>query len=190
MSWVISLDGQQMVTSGHYGVRLSRDGGRSWTDLTGHLPYSDVHALGVDPGSPSHCAYAVGRGLLSSTDAGQSWSSRAGGSISLMGPILVSPGGERLVAADTSRVWRKREPGWRPHLAPPSRPAGQYAGGDERSRRQPLCRSPSRSISAGLSEHGRRGQLEPAQRLSGRAPPVARNSSSGGCSTKCTARIA
>jgi photosystem II stability/assembly factor-like uncharacterized protein len=104
MSWVISPDGQQMVTSGHYGVRLSRDGGRSWTDLTSHLPYSDVHALGVDPGTPSHWwAYAVGRGVYSSTDAGQSWSSRTGGSISLMGPILVFPGGERLLAADTQQ---------------------------------------------------------------------------------------
>lgn len=101
MSWSIAPNGRTQVVSGHGGLRTSNDGGAQWTDETGSLPASDVHAVGLDPTSPMHLvAYVVGQGVFSSPDFGRSWTMAGGGSLSLMGPILVSPGGKQLIAAD------------------------------------------------------------------------------------------
>ena len=52
MAWSMSDDGKNQVVSGHGGLRTSDDGAATWTDRTGQLPASDVHAVGMDPGAP------------------------------------------------------------------------------------------------------------------------------------------
>ncbi len=101
MNWLSSPDGQQQLVAGHYGVRTSTDDGRIWRDITANLPGSDVHAAGMDPATPAHLfSYIVGMGVYASTDAGRSWSAVGGQDLSLMGPVVVSAGGQQLVAAD------------------------------------------------------------------------------------------
>jgi hypothetical protein len=101
MSWVQSPDGLSQLVAGHYGVHVSTDGGKSWTDLTPQLPGSDVHAAGMDPSQPPHIwAYVVGRGVYASTDGGKGWSLAGGTELSLMGPVLVQPGGTEMIATD------------------------------------------------------------------------------------------
>jgi len=91
------------MASGHYGLRTSDDGGASWSDMTGSLPASDVHAVGLDPADPRHLwAYVASKGVYTSTDNGRQWELAGGASLSLMGAILVSPGGGELMAADMS----------------------------------------------------------------------------------------
>ena len=103
MGWTISNDGQTLVVGGHSGLRLSRDGGRSWQDLTGRLPTSDVHGLGMDPASATHWwAYLTGRGVFQTRDAGQSWSFLGGADLMIMGPILPAAGGQ-LLSTDMQR---------------------------------------------------------------------------------------
>jgi hypothetical protein len=101
MAWSMSDDGKHQAASGHGGLRISDDGGATWTDLTGQLPGSDVHAVGMDAGAPSHLwAYVVGTGVLSSMDDGQSWAAAGGADLQMMGPILVRDGGSKLTAID------------------------------------------------------------------------------------------
>ncbi|HXA61066.1 MAG TPA: sialidase family protein [Streptosporangiaceae bacterium] len=101
MSWLSSPGGQQQVVAGHYGVRTSSDDGLSWQDITANLPGSDVHAAGMDPATPGHLfSYIVGMGVFASTDGGHSWSPVGGQDLSLMGPMIVSAGGQHVVASD------------------------------------------------------------------------------------------
>lgn len=101
MSWSIAPNGRTQVVSGHYGLRTSADGGSQWTDRTSSLPGSDVHAVGLDPSTPTHLvADLVGRGIFTSSDVGQTWRMVGGANLSLMGPILVGPGGKDLIAND------------------------------------------------------------------------------------------
>ena len=101
MAWSMNDAGTQQVVSGHGGVRTSTDGGATWTDRTGQLPGSDVHAVGMDGSAPAHLwAYVVGAGVLASTDDGQSWTPAGGANLQLMGPILVRDGGGTLMAID------------------------------------------------------------------------------------------
>ncbi len=101
MNWLSSPDGQHQVVAGHYGVRTSGDDGRTWQDISQALPGTDVHAAGMDPQAPSHLwAYVVGLGVAASTDSGQSWVTVGGQDLSLMGPMIVTAGGKRIVASD------------------------------------------------------------------------------------------
>lgn len=101
MNWTVSSDGSQQVVAGHYGLRVSGDAGVSWSDLTLHLPYSDVHALGMSPDNFAQLfAYVVGKGVYASDDRGQSWSLRGGQDLSMMGPMVVQPGGSDLLGVD------------------------------------------------------------------------------------------
>jgi hypothetical protein len=121
MNWLSSPDGREQFVAGHYGVRLSGDVGSSWRDLTANLPKADVHAAGMDPGSPAHLwAYVVGMGVYTSTDTGSSWTLAGGQNLSLMGPMIVSAGGNEVVASDMQtgvvrsvdggRTWRSTAP--------------------------------------------------------------------------------
>ena len=101
MNWTVSSDGAQQAVAGHYGLRVSTDAGVSWTDLTTNLPYSDVHALGMIPDNASQLfAYVVGKGVYASSDQGHSWSLRGGQDLSMMGPMVVHPGGTSLLGVD------------------------------------------------------------------------------------------
>jgi photosystem II stability/assembly factor-like uncharacterized protein len=101
MNWTLSSDGAQQAVAGHYGLRISTDGGVSWTDLTSNLPNSDVHALGMSPDNPSQLfAYVVGKGVYASDDQGKTWSLRGGQDLSMMGPMVVQPGGNNLLGVD------------------------------------------------------------------------------------------
>jgi photosystem II stability/assembly factor-like uncharacterized protein len=118
MNWLSSSDGKEQFVAGHYGVRLSRDNGSSWGDLTANLPKADVHAAGMDPATPTHLwAYVVGMGVYASVDAGSSWSLAGGQTLFLMGPIIVTAGGKDLLATDMQAgVVRSRDGGrtWSP----------------------------------------------------------------------------
>lgn len=73
----LSGDGRTIYISGHDVFSRSDDGGSSWHSLLDRLAGSgatDVHALAVDPASPSRLyIFAVGAGILKSEDSGQSW---------------------------------------------------------------------------------------------------------------------
>src|SRR5258707_4015893 len=101
MSWSMTPDGRHQVVSGHYGLRVSDDGGTTWDDRTSQEPDTDTHAVGMDPAAPSHLvAYVVGRGVFTSVDGAQQWQAAGGEALHLVGPILVSDGGRTLVASD------------------------------------------------------------------------------------------
>ena len=66
--------------AGHnLGVWVTRDDGASWAVVSPDVAGLDVHGLAVDPRQRANLyAYAVGKGLLASTDGGAHWSHRAG----------------------------------------------------------------------------------------------------------------
>lgn len=86
MGW--AFDGDTVWMGGHPGLRRSTDGGRTFEPAGGELSSTDVHALGG--GGGVLYAASPGRGLLASTDGGESWdvrSSEAGQGF--MGAIVV-----------------------------------------------------------------------------------------------------
>ena len=66
--------------AGHnLGVWISRDAGVTWGVVSPDVAGLDVHGLAVDPRQPASVfAYAVGKGLLVSSDGGAHWSHRRG----------------------------------------------------------------------------------------------------------------
>jgi photosystem II stability/assembly factor-like uncharacterized protein len=66
--------------SGHaFGVDVSHDGGATWSLLAADLANLDVHGFAIDPTNPRNLyVYAVGKGILVSSDAGAHWDHRAG----------------------------------------------------------------------------------------------------------------
>ena len=66
--------------AGHnLGVWVTRDDGATWGVVSADVTGLDVHGLAVDPRQPANLyAYAVGKGLLISTDGGAHWAHRAG----------------------------------------------------------------------------------------------------------------
>lgn len=69
-----------LFAAGHnLGVKVSHDDGSTWADVSPDIKGADVHGLALDPTHPGQLyAYAVGRGLLVSTDSGGHWTHRAG----------------------------------------------------------------------------------------------------------------
>jgi photosystem II stability/assembly factor-like uncharacterized protein len=69
-----------LFAAGHnVGVKVSHDDGATWVDASADLKGADVHGLALDPSDPGQLyAYAVGKGLLVSTDGGAHWTHRAG----------------------------------------------------------------------------------------------------------------
>lgn len=143
MAWSMSDDGKHQVVSGHGGLRTSDDGGATWTDRTSQLPASDVHAVGMDAGAPSHLwAYVVGTGVLSSMDDGQSWAAAGGADLQLMGPILVRDSGNSLTSIDMmqglvashdrGKTWQTVTPGFQQMwvAADPNAPEHLVAAGN------------------------------------------------------------
>jgi photosystem II stability/assembly factor-like uncharacterized protein len=72
--------GTTFFAAGHnLGIWASHDDGATWAEASADVKGLDVHALAVDPRQrTSLYAYAVGRGMLVSADAGAHWSHRAG----------------------------------------------------------------------------------------------------------------
>jgi photosystem II stability/assembly factor-like uncharacterized protein len=72
--------GGALFAAGHnLGVKVSHDDGVTWTDVSDEVKGADVHGLALDPSHPGQLyAYAVGRGLLVSADAGAHWIHRPG----------------------------------------------------------------------------------------------------------------
>jgi hypothetical protein len=66
--------------SGHaFGVQVSHDDGVTWAVISPDVASLDVHGFAIDPTNPrTMYAYAVGRGLLASSDAGAHWEHKAG----------------------------------------------------------------------------------------------------------------
>ena len=96
MGWAIT--GDEVWMGGHPGLRRSTDGGRSFEPAGGELSSTDVHALG---GSADVLfAASPARGLLASTDGGETWDVRAGDAgQGFMGGIVVDPADEDHVLA-------------------------------------------------------------------------------------------
>jgi photosystem II stability/assembly factor-like uncharacterized protein len=69
-----------LFAAGHnLGVKVSHDDGSTWADVSPDTKGADVHGLALDPTHPGQLyAYAVGRGLLVSTDSGAHWTHRSG----------------------------------------------------------------------------------------------------------------
>ena len=69
-----------LYAAGHnVGVKLSRDDGATWVDASPEMAGADVHGLAPDPSQAGRLyAYAVGKGLMVSDDAGAHWTHRAG----------------------------------------------------------------------------------------------------------------
>jgi hypothetical protein len=72
--------GPVLYAGGHgVGVKLSRDDGAPWSDASPEMAGADVHGLAADPSHPGRIyAYAVGKGLMVSEDAGAHWTHRPG----------------------------------------------------------------------------------------------------------------
>jgi hypothetical protein len=72
--------GSTFFAAGHnLGVWVSHDDGATWAEASPDVKGFDVHALAADPRQRTNLyAYAVGKGLLVSTDAGAHWVHRAG----------------------------------------------------------------------------------------------------------------
>jgi hypothetical protein len=72
--------GSTFYAAGHnLGVSVSHDDGATWAQASADMGGLDVHALAVDPRQRNNLyAYAVGKGLLVSSDGGAHWTHRAG----------------------------------------------------------------------------------------------------------------
>jgi photosystem II stability/assembly factor-like uncharacterized protein len=94
------------------GVWRSRDGGRTWTPLTDHLPTTSIGALALDP-SDERIVYAgsgeanfanhsrYGLGIYKSTDGGDSWEVLGAATFGgrCIAKILIDPQNTRLLYA-------------------------------------------------------------------------------------------
>ena len=72
--------GGAAYAAGHnLGVQVSRNGGASWAPVSRDVAGLDVHGLVADPRDLRQMiAYAVGHGILTSSDAGAHWTHRPG----------------------------------------------------------------------------------------------------------------
>ncbi|MGB2940322.1 MAG: hypothetical protein WBD38_08510 [Candidatus Dormiibacterota bacterium] len=66
--------------SGHaFGIQVSRDDGATWALISADVANLDVHGFAVDPTNGKNLyIYAVGKGVLVSSDGGAHWEHRAG----------------------------------------------------------------------------------------------------------------
>lgn len=98
MGWAITSD--MVWMGGHPGLRRSTDGGRSFEPAGGELSSTDVHALGGT--ADVLFAASPARGLLASTDGGETWEIRSiEAGQGFMGGIVVDPDDpEHLLAPD------------------------------------------------------------------------------------------
>lgn len=131
MGWAFLGDSVWM--GGHPGLRRSTDGGTSFKPGGGELSSTDVHALGG--GGGVLYAASPGRGLLASTDDGQSWQVRsAGAGRAFMGGIVVDASdAQHMVAPDMQQgVVESRDGGrsWRPLGSPGMAMSVTAVGGD------------------------------------------------------------
>jgi len=72
--------GGAAYAAGHnLGIQVSHDGGNSWSVVSPDVAGLDVHGLAADPRDPTQMvAYAVGKGVLVSSDGGLHWTHKAG----------------------------------------------------------------------------------------------------------------
>ena len=76
---VYAADGTAYAAGHNLGIQASHDNGATWSVVAPEVAGLDVHGLTVDPHNPKALyAYAVGKGILVSTDAGAHWQHRAG----------------------------------------------------------------------------------------------------------------
>jgi photosystem II stability/assembly factor-like uncharacterized protein len=90
---------------GRAAIFKSTDGGRTWSDVTPPLPYTDFLALAMDPRTPTTVyAGTSGKGVFRTQDAGQTWVSASTG---LTGPEAGSCGFAQCVDV-TTFAWSGR----------------------------------------------------------------------------------
>jgi photosystem II stability/assembly factor-like uncharacterized protein len=74
-----SADGTAYASGHNLGVLVSHDDGGSWAVTAPEVAGLDVHGLALDPTSRGRLyAYAVGKGILVSSDAGLHWQHKPG----------------------------------------------------------------------------------------------------------------
>ncbi|MCD0164399.1 hypothetical protein [Deinococcus sp. 12RED42] len=103
------------VLAGHEVLKVSRDDGRTWTDLGfGNLPGRDLHGFAVDPGRPEvWYANVMGRGVFRTAD-GQDWThlsdATAGASVLAAGPqpALYALDAQGLLVSPDGVTWTRR----------------------------------------------------------------------------------
>jgi hypothetical protein len=72
-------DGRVFASGHNLGVQVSRDDGATWSVAAPEVAGLDVHGLAIDPTNPKTLyIYAVGKGILVSSDGGAHWDHRAG----------------------------------------------------------------------------------------------------------------
>jgi len=76
MSLVADPSNPQVLYAGTHerGVLRSRDGGKTWDEVSSGLGGRDVHALAIDPNRPKVLhAWVVGKGIYRTSDGGGKW---------------------------------------------------------------------------------------------------------------------
>ncbi len=91
-------------------VMVSADGGRTWRSSSPPAALADIV---VDPSNPRHLVAASSAGLITSPDAGETWSPLAGFATALAWPTpralyALAPDGAVSVSADGGETWAPR----------------------------------------------------------------------------------
>jgi photosystem II stability/assembly factor-like uncharacterized protein len=75
----IAPDGSLYAAGHGTGLQVSHDGGTTWAPPAADVAGLDVHGFAFDPSHPEQLyVYAVGKGILVSSDRGAHWEHRAG----------------------------------------------------------------------------------------------------------------
>jgi len=76
---VVDASNHQIVWAGVEadGIRLSTDGGNSWSDVSVGLTDLDIHGLAISPGMPNMVFASADLEIFTTQDSGQSWNALA-----------------------------------------------------------------------------------------------------------------
>jgi photosystem II stability/assembly factor-like uncharacterized protein len=92
-----------VIAAGHLLLLRSDDRGATWRFIDSDLPYTDIHALAIDPQNPLHWfAFVVGYGLFRSEDGGAHWSAVAKSLPDTTMALVVVPANPMTVYAGTT----------------------------------------------------------------------------------------
>jgi photosystem II stability/assembly factor-like uncharacterized protein len=129
MSTSAATDGS-IVVAGHEVFVASRDGGATWSPISGDLPSLDIHGFTRDPSDPARMwAYLATGGLWESMDFGAHWTRVREDNV--LFPFAVAAGGStRLFGVDVNGLATSDDGGrsWQPLSMPPTFPMTAFTG--------------------------------------------------------------